>query len=76
MALEVPIVASGNSAINEVLGTDYVGLARTSDPEDFARRMQSLIKADNRLRAKQQMKKSFVRFQPELMAKNVCELYA
>jgi glycosyltransferase involved in cell wall biosynthesis len=76
MALEVPIVASGNSAINEVLGTDYVGLARTSDPEDFARRMHTLINVDNRLRAQQQMKKSFVRFQPELMAKNVCGLYA
>jgi glycosyltransferase involved in cell wall biosynthesis len=76
MALEVPIVASGNSAITEVLGTDYVGLARTSDPEDFARRMQTLIDVNNRLRAQQQMKKSFVRFHPGLMAKNVCELYA
>lgn len=76
MALEVPIVASGNSAINEVLGTDYVGLAHTSDPENFAKRMHSLINADNRLRAQQQMKLSLMRFQPESMAKKVCELYA
>ena len=76
MALEVPIVASDNSAINEVLGTGYIGLARTSDPEDFAQRMHSLINVDNRLRAQQQMKLNFMRFQPALMAKNVCELYA
>jgi glycosyltransferase involved in cell wall biosynthesis len=76
MALEVPIVASGNSAIYEVLGHDYVGLARTSDPEDFARKMHSLLNVDNRLHAQQQMKVSFKRFQPDLMAKNVCELYA
>lgn len=76
MALGVPIVASGNSAINEVLGTDYVGLARTSDPEDFARKMKYLIDVNNRLHAQQQMKSSFIRFQPELMAKKICELYA
>jgi glycosyltransferase involved in cell wall biosynthesis len=76
MALGVPIVASGNSAIIEVLGNDYVGLARTSDPEDFATKMQGLIDVDYRLHAQQQMKFSFMRFQPGLMAKNVCELYA
>ena len=76
MALEIPIVASDNSAIPEVLGADYMGLARTSDPKDFVLKMMRLTEEEGRIGALRQLSQNFVRFEPESMARKVCELYA
>jgi glycosyltransferase involved in cell wall biosynthesis len=76
MASGVPVVASKNSAIPEVLGSDYVGLARTSDPEDFLKKIFSLLEVETRIRAIDQLEKSILRFDPEVMSGKVCELYA
>ena len=76
MALGVPIVASENSAIPEVLGSDYLGLAQTSNPEDFLRKILSLTQEENRILAIQQLQKNILRFDPRTMAEKVCQLYA
>jgi glycosyltransferase involved in cell wall biosynthesis len=76
MALGTPIVASNNSAIPEVLGVDYLGLARTCDPEDFLEKMKVLLRVEGRSLAVKQMKENIVRFNPAVMAREVCELYA
>jgi glycosyltransferase involved in cell wall biosynthesis len=76
MALEIPIVASENSAITEVLGSDYLGLARTSDPEDFFEKMLILTKEEGRSGSLKQLRHNSIRFQAESMASSVCELYA
>lgn len=76
MALGVPIVASENSAIPEVLGSDYLGLAQTSNPEDFLRKILSLTQEENRNLAIQQLQKNILRFDSRTMAEKVCQLYA
>jgi glycosyltransferase involved in cell wall biosynthesis len=75
MSLKVPIVASNNSAIPEVLGSDYIGLAQTSSPEDFSRKYSLLLNKLNREAAQDQLEKSLFRFDPEIMAKEVSKLY-
>jgi glycosyltransferase involved in cell wall biosynthesis len=76
MASGVPVVASDNSAIPEVLGGDYVGLARTSDPGDFLKKMLSLLEQETRSKAIEQLGRNILRFDPEVMSVKVCELYA
>jgi len=43
MTANLPIVASNNSAIPEVLGSDHAGLAKTSDALDFSVKIEKML---------------------------------
>jgi glycosyltransferase involved in cell wall biosynthesis len=47
--MHLPIIAANNSAIPEVLGTDFTGLVKTGDAKAFAEKLKSLINIDVRL---------------------------
>ncbi len=48
MQMRIPIIASNNSAIPEVLGDNFPGLAVTGSPENFAQKIISLNSDMNR----------------------------
>ena len=72
---EVPILASNNSAIPEVLGNDFPGLFETSDWEELSSKM---IHTDNpefchRVLEAQEIRKKY--FEPSAMARNIQAVY-
>ena len=75
MLMGVPIVASMNSAIPEVLGLEHPGLATTSDPLDFYRKV--LAQLDPRVREQtiSLQDLNLAKFDPKLMAQKIDELY-
>jgi glycosyltransferase involved in cell wall biosynthesis len=48
MSLNVPIVASNNSAIPEVLGEDFPGLCKSGEASEFARKIIELTHPNQR----------------------------
>jgi glycosyltransferase involved in cell wall biosynthesis len=75
MSMGVPIVASMNSAIPEVLGLEHPGLATTSDPLDFYTKV--LAQLDPRVRDQtiSLQDLNLAKFDPKLMAQKIDELY-
>jgi glycosyltransferase involved in cell wall biosynthesis len=48
MDQNIPIVASNNSAIPEVLGEEFPGLCRTGEPSDFASKVMEISRENQR----------------------------
>jgi len=75
IANKVPILASNNSAIPEVLGNDFPGLFVTSDSEDLSSKMKQ---TDNPEFCRQLLDAQKVRekiFEPSAMARNIQAVY-
>ena len=75
MSMGVPIVASMNSAIPEVLGLEHPGLARTSDPNDFYSKVSALLDPRVREQTISLQDLRLTKFDPKLMAQKIDELY-
>jgi glycosyltransferase involved in cell wall biosynthesis len=71
----VPIIASDNSAIPEVLGNDFPGLCPTGDYMNFAEKITKLNNAEYRefVLRKQEYQLKF--FDAESMAAKILEIY-
>jgi len=75
MSVGVPIVASMNSAIPEVLGLEHPGLAKTSDPYDFYSKILMLFDPNLREQVISLQDINLARFEPKLMAQKIEKLY-
>ncbi len=72
---EVPILASNNSAIPEVLGNEFPGLFVTSDWEELSSKMKQTDNPEfcQRLLDAQEIRKKY--FEPSAMARNIQAVY-
>jgi glycosyltransferase involved in cell wall biosynthesis len=75
MAQKVPIVASNNSAIPEVLGPNHPGLAQTGDAKDFSEKMKKLLLIPGRRKALEIQEIRISNFSPFSMATKMDSLY-
>ena len=75
MLLEVPIIAARNSAIPEVLGINYMGLFDTLDTGDLHNKLMHFFGNDVRLEARQQLSERLPKFNSEVMADSVLNVY-
>jgi glycosyltransferase involved in cell wall biosynthesis len=75
MGSNIPIVASNNSAIPEVIGPEHPGLAITGNACDFANKMALLLDGPTKEIALQLQSHQLSLFDPVKMAKKVFEIY-
>ena len=75
IANKVPILASNNSAIPEVLGNDFPGLFITSDPEDLSSKMKQTNDKEfcQKLLNAQEAREKI--FEPSAMARKIQAVY-
>ena len=76
MAASIPIVASKNSAIPEVLGEDYKGFFKTGDSLELASILEQIINSDTLKRELLiQLSMRQALFTPEKMERNIDSVY-
>lgn len=75
MAQNVPIVASNNSAIPEVLGANHPGLAETGNAKDFSEKMKELLLIPGRTKALEMQEIRISKFSPVSMSTKIDLLY-
>ena len=75
MQMNVPIVASYNSAIPDVLGREHSGLVTTGDPHEFAKKILDYNTPEVRKRIIEVQDRRLKSFAPEKMSKKIDELY-
>lgn len=75
MVAQLPIVASNNSAIPEVLGTNHIGLAHTSVAEDFANKIMELSNNEFRNKILAQQALRIPLFNPREMSLKILNIY-
>ena len=71
----VPVIASNNSAIPEVLGTDFPGLAKTGDTQDFLEKMNQFVNIENRKLVLQDQNVRLAIFKGDLMCSKIASIY-
>jgi len=71
----VPIIASNNSAIPEVLGEDFRGLVRTGDVEDFVKKMNEYTDPNVREKVLQDQDIRLKIFGAEVMCSKISKIY-
>ena len=71
----IPIIASRNSAIPEVLGADFPGLCRTGDSADFSRKIAFLNDFNYRKMVLEMQEVRLGLFNSKSMAENVSLIY-
>jgi glycosyltransferase involved in cell wall biosynthesis len=76
MSCMVPIVASNNSAIPEVLGPGHPGLATTSNAHDFQSKVAFLLSSEGRDKALQAQSQALREFSPDLMLSRMDLVYS
>ena len=75
MDVGVPIVASRNSAIPEVLGFDFPGLCETGNPNDFSSKLNQLNEVQYRENVGILQANRLALFDSRAMAQKVSEVY-
>lgn len=76
MVAQCPIIASNNSAIPEVLGSDHLGLAQTSVAEDFASRIMEFSNHESRERVLAQQALRIPLFNAREMSLKILNIYS
>jgi glycosyltransferase involved in cell wall biosynthesis len=76
IASGVPIVAARNSAIPEVLGSDYEGLFETGNSEELAKLIEQSLNSEQNQRMKNQMANRINTFLPGIMRTKIDGLYS
>ena len=71
----IPIVASRNSAIPEVLGRDFPGLCETESYSDFAEKIIRLLNPDYRQLVLQHQEKRLPLFDASKMGEKIRNIY-
>ncbi len=72
----IPIIASRNSAIPEVLGSDFPGLCETGNSNDFADKLKFLQNANNRRQFLKIQEQRLKIFTAEAMFEKINRLYS
>lgn len=72
----LPIVASNNSAIPEVLGSDFLGLCQTGDAMDFSQKLEELKDITYRSRVLDQQMNRLTAFGAEKMCERLLAIYS
>ena len=71
----VPVIASNNSAIPEVLGDDFPGLAITGDAQDFLAKMIQFVDIENRKHVLQVQNVRLDIFKADSMCAKIANIY-
>jgi glycosyltransferase involved in cell wall biosynthesis len=71
----VPVIASNNSAIPEVLGADFPGLARTGVAQDFLEKMNHFVETENRKHVLKVQHERLGIFKADLMCSKIASIY-
>ena len=71
----VPVIASNNSAIPEVLGDDFPGLAKTGDVQNFLEKMNRFIEIENRRHILEVQDERLGIFKADLMCSRISNVY-
>ena len=71
----VPVVASRNSAIPEVLGSEFPGLCNTGDSKDFCQKINQINDPEYRKMILEQQRLRLDIFRADVMCKKVNEIY-
>jgi glycosyltransferase involved in cell wall biosynthesis len=71
----VPILASNNSAIPEVLGDGFLGLCNTGESSDFSSKLEKLCDPKFHQSIIDQQEARLLLFNAETMCKKVAEIY-
>jgi glycosyltransferase involved in cell wall biosynthesis len=71
----VPVIASDNSAIPEVLGNEFPGLARTGDVHDFLEKMNQFVDVENRKHVLEVQNVRLGIFKADLMCSKIASIY-
>ncbi len=71
----VPVIASNNSAIPEVLGDDFPGLAKTGDVQSFLEIMSRFVEIENRKHVLEVQDKRLGIFKADLMCSRISNVY-
>jgi glycosyltransferase involved in cell wall biosynthesis len=72
----VPIIASRNSAITEVMGGKFLGLCETGNPTDFSDKILRLQDPQYRSKVLQSQEDRLELFKSQAMAKKIIEIYS
>jgi glycosyltransferase involved in cell wall biosynthesis len=72
----VPLIASNNSAIPEVLGEDFPGLVKTGDAEDFAKKMNEYTNLNVREKVLHDQDIRLKTFSVEVMSSKISKIYS
>ncbi len=72
----VPVVASRNSAIPEVLGDEFPGLCNTGDSKDFCQKINQLNNPEYRKMILEQQRLRLDIFRADVMCKQINEIYS
>lgn len=72
----VPVVASHNSAIPEVLGEDFPGLCTTGDSKDFYLKIERLNDPEYRIRVLAQQRTRLESFRADVMCSKINLIYS
>jgi len=75
MQMHVPIVASRNSAIPDVLGAEHPGLVTTGDVQEFANKILKFCIPEEKKVIKEFQDRRLMLFTPEIMSKRINDLY-
>ena len=76
MQSKIPIIASNNSAIPEVIGADHIGLCETGNYLDFAAKIGLFADPSIRRQVVEKQSKQLLLFNPDLMRSKIDEIYA
>jgi glycosyltransferase involved in cell wall biosynthesis len=71
----VPVIASNNSAIPEVLGDDFPGLARTGDVQNFLEKMNHFVEIENRKHVLEVQDGRLGIFKADFMCSRISRIY-
>lgn len=75
MLSKIPVIASRNSAIPEVLGEEHLGLCQTGNSEEFASRLIEFEKRERISEIIQFQDARVARFDPEIMRQKLDSFY-
>jgi glycosyltransferase involved in cell wall biosynthesis len=75
MQSQIPIVASNNSAIPEVLGIDFPGLCKTGESDDFVEKIQLIRSGPFRDNLLSLQSSRLALFDSERMSQSIDNIY-
>lgn len=76
MQSHIPIIASDNSSIPEVIGAKHLGLCQTGNYEDFAAKLRLFASPRIRQQVIAMQNKQLLLYNPDLMRSRIDQIYA
>jgi glycosyltransferase involved in cell wall biosynthesis len=76
MQSRIPIIASNNSSIPEVIGAEHIGLCETGNYVDFSAKLRLFSSPKIRQQVVEMQNKQLLLFNPDLMRSRIDQIYA